>query len=42
MTHPAPSAIPATAAPANPLLDFSGLPKFAQFSPEHVTPAARW
>ena len=39
MTHPAPSATPATAAPANPLLDFSGLPRFAEFSPEHVTPA---
>jgi len=23
----------------NPLLDFSGLPRFAEFKPEHVTPA---
>jgi oligopeptidase A len=25
--------------PANPLLDFSGLPRFAELRPEHVTPA---
>ena len=23
----------------NPLIDFSGLPKFAEIRPEHVTPA---
>jgi oligopeptidase A len=28
-----------TAAPQNPLIDFSGLPRFAAFAPEHVTPA---
>ena len=49
MTAPAPSAAAApaaadaatsdTAATPNPLLDFSGLPKFAEFAPEHVTPA---
>ena len=25
--------------PANPLLDFSGLPRFAELKPEHVSPA---
>lgn len=24
---------------ANPLLDFSGLPRFAEIRPEHITPA---
>ena len=28
-----------TTTTANPLLDFSGLPHFDQFKPEHVTPA---
>ena len=34
----APSA-PAAAPAGNPLLDFSGLPRFADFRPEHVAPA---
>ncbi|MBX3591149.1 MAG: hypothetical protein KF755_09585, partial [Burkholderiaceae bacterium] len=37
MQAPAPAAV--TAVTANPLLDFSGLPRFAEFDPALVTPA---